>query len=108
MRFYQAMGKWKTGEKLTNFELNLMEAIGYHETYLEGQMFGVARRELLVDTAISPAFTQPAVQAILRSDSPAVRASLERAINVWGRDFVEQALRNQGRGLHPRKLLNLP
>lgn len=108
VHFYQAMGKWMNGQKLTNFELNLMESIGYHETYLEGKMFGVAKSTLLEDTAFGAAFSRPAVQAIIRSNSPAVSASLEKGIRAWGRDFVEDALRCQGRGLHPRKQLKLP
>src|SRR5262249_27219850 len=103
----QAMGKWGTGQRLSNFELNLLEAIGYHETYLEGLAAGVPRSTLLVDTQIGAPFAQGVNQA-LRSPSPAVRQSLDRAIQIWGRDFVEDALRFQGQGLHPNKPVRLP
>jgi hypothetical protein len=104
VRFAQAMGKWGTGKRLTNFEVNLMESIGYYGTYRKGIASGLCHADALANSSFGPAFAQHAIQA-LRSGSPAVQESLRRAIFAFGRDYVEQALRFQGLGIGPGKAL---
>jgi hypothetical protein len=104
VRFAQAMGKWGNGGRLTNFEVNLMESIGYYGTYRKGIASGLNHADALANSSFGPAFAQQAIQA-LRSGSPAVQRSLQRAISVFGRDYVEQALRFQGLGIGPGKAL---
>ncbi|MCO6457972.1 MAG: hypothetical protein J5I93_21930 [Pirellulaceae bacterium] len=102
VRFSQAMGKWGTGKALTNFEVNLMESIGYWGTYRKGLASGLSHADALANASFGPSFAQSAIQA-LRSGSPAVPASLQRAIALYGRDYVEQALRFGGFGIRPGK-----
>ena len=102
VRFANAMGKWGTGKPLTNFEVNLMESIGYYGTYRKGLASGLSRTDALSNASFGASFSQSAVSA-LRSGSPAARSSLQRATQVFGRDYVEQALRFEGLGVAPRK-----
>ena len=102
VRFSKAMGKWGTGKALTDFEVNLMESIGYWGTYRKGLASGMSHADALQKASFGPSFAQSAIQA-LRSGAPAARASLERAVALYGRDYVEQALRFGGLGIKPGK-----
>lgn len=97
VRFARFMGKWNTGQRLTNFEVNLMEAIGYHGTYRGALRSGLSQTQALNEALIGPGFAQPAIQA-LRSGSPRVLQSLNRARAVYGDDFIIMVLRFEGRG----------
>lgn len=102
IRFAQAVGKWSNGKELTNFEINLMESIGYYGTYRKGIASGLRHSGALLESSSGPSFAQSAIQA-LRSRSPGARTPLQRAIEVFGRDYVEQALRFRGLRIGPGK-----
>ena len=107
MRCAKAMGKWGAGVGLSNFEVNLMEAIGYYGTYRKSLASGLTVADALANASLGPAMAQSAVQAI-RSRSPEVTASARKAIAFYGIQYVEAALRFAGKGIHPSKRLNLP
>lgn len=107
VRFANALGKWKTGKELSNFEVNLMEAIGYWGTYNKGISCGLTHSESISNSLFGPAFAQQAIQA-LKSGSPNVRNSFELAIKIYGREYVEQALRFRGLGMKASKDLPIP
>ena len=95
MRFANGVGKWGTGTALSNFEINLMESIGYWGTYrTTGQM-----------AELGSAFSQGALSTLRHQSTPAVRAALDRSYSVFGPGYVEDALRFNGLGLARRKVL---
>ncbi|MGE0761623.1 MAG: hypothetical protein AB7O38_31735 [Pirellulaceae bacterium] len=102
MRFARAMGKWGTGNSLTSFELNLMEAIGYWGTYRKALATSMSSDVARLHASIGPAFAQSAIQA-MRYGWPQVRQSLDRAVSVFGRPYIESSLRFDGLGMSRRK-----
>ncbi|MCA9130699.1 MAG: hypothetical protein KDB22_26610 [Planctomycetales bacterium] len=103
VRFAHAVGKWR-GQPLSNFELNLMEAIGYWGTYRKSRIAGSDHAAAMLDSGngLGAAMAQSAIQA-LRGGNPAVIESLQKAIQFYGRDYVEAALRFAGAGIAPGK-----
>ena len=102
IRFSQAMGKWGSGAELTHFELNLMEAIGYYNSYQKAVASGLSPQAAMREVSLGPTYAQCANQAI-KSGSPEVQESLQKAVDLYGRDYVEEALRFNGSGISPRK-----
>jgi hypothetical protein len=106
LRFAWTMGKWGNDLRLSNFEVNLMEAIGYYGTYRKGLSVGLSVPDALANASLGPAMAQSAIQAI-RSRSPAAMLSLGKAVAFYGKLYVELALRFDGKGLGLHKLLSL-
>lgn len=96
VRFSNAVGKWRTGQSLTNFEVNLMESIGYWGTY--------RRSGVLSDFYAGSSWSQSAISG-LKSGNAAARNSFNQSTRVFGQSYVEDALRFNGAGLAPRKSL---
>jgi hypothetical protein len=104
VNFSQVMGKWKTGEQLSNFELNLMESIGYCNNVRKSISLGVSPNRAFKEYELGAGFAQAAIQG-LRSGSPNVIKSYQRTVNYYGQNFVEDALRFNSKGLNDSKRL---
>ena len=102
VRFAAKMGRWKTGSRLTRFEENLMEAIGYWGTYRKAIDSGMTHAAAMMEMPLARTFAQAAISGI-HSGSPGVMASYRRAVEMYGNDYVEAALRFAGDGLKTRK-----
>lgn len=94
IRFAYRLGKWGTGQKLTDFELNLMEAIGYWQTFRKGSSLGLPPDQVLMDTYLGPRYAQGANTSLLRNRpiDPGVLNSYRKAIDVYGEDLIKKAL----------------
>ncbi|WNO11314.1 hypothetical protein [Teredinibacter sp. KSP-S5-2] len=104
VNFSRVMGKWKTGTELSPFELNLMESVGYYNNVRKAINSGYSPAAAFDEFGVGAIFAQPAVQA-LKSGSPKVLSSYTKAVDYYGADFIESALRFGGRGLSPNKKL---
>ncbi|MCO5165161.1 MAG: DUF6531 domain-containing protein [Planctomycetes bacterium] len=102
MRFATRMGKWGTGTPLSDFELNLMESIGYYGTYRSALGSGMRPSQAILEANIGVPFSQSAINQ-LRAGTPSTLASFERALRAYGRGYIERSLRFMGYGLNPRK-----
>jgi hypothetical protein len=100
-RFASNAGKWGTGSRLTSFEVNLMEAVGYTQTYRKAIGMGMSPANALMEANIGGMFAQSAIQGI-RSGASRVLSSLNRASDFYGRTYIEEALRFQGQTVLPR------
>jgi hypothetical protein len=95
VRFATQMGKWKTGQRLTNFEVNLMETIGWYTNYQKAVKTGSSRAGAYQSFSPGPMWALDTINGI-RSNSTSVINSLEKAKSLYGKEFIEKALRFDG------------
>jgi RHS repeat-associated protein len=109
IRFANAMGKWNNGQSLSNFEINLMEAIGYYGSYRKAISSGMSKELALIDTSLGWDFFAKGAMSAIKSDSPNVMSSLKKAIHLYGIEYVEAALRFEDKAIKStKKIPNFP